>query len=88
MENILGKRLSENSSAGHGACSFGGVFGRGEWGIDTDLTFAVRKIDWGVNNFRRKGIRLRKWQIIETTRVYRFRNLPIIKHEIELAYCL
>jgi len=53
--------------------------------VDTDLTFAIRKINWVANDFNQKGVQLKKWQIMNAACVYRFRNIPIIKSTIELA---
>lgn len=53
--------------------------------VDTDLTFAIRRINWVANDSREKGIKLKKWQLIDAACVYRFRHIPIIKQTIEFA---
>lgn len=43
MTNILEGRLPENSPAAHGACSFGGVLGREEWGSGASSNIIFRE---------------------------------------------
>jgi len=51
--------------------------------VDTDFTFAIGKINWVVNNFQQRNVRLKKWQLIELACIYRFKDIPIIKEMIE-----
>lgn len=53
--------------------------------VDSDITLAIRRINWVANDFRQKGVHIKKWQLIEVACVFRYRHIPIIKDTIESA---
>jgi hypothetical protein len=50
--------------------------------VDTDLTFAIKRINWVADDFRKRGVKLKRWQLIELACIYRFKDIPIINETI------